>query len=67
VKSCIQIRTQIRNKIKMPKLLRLKMEPWRAVDAQNEGVEAQNRGLDGLYASGRRYLDETQEQDPDPH
>ncbi len=45
------------------------MEPWRAVVAQNKGVEAQNRGLDGLYArpSGRRYLDETQEQDPDPH
>ncbi len=62
VKSCIHIRTQIRNKIKMQKLSRLKMEPRRA-------VEAQNRGLEGLYArpGGRRYLDETQEQDPDPH
>jgi hypothetical protein len=48
----------------MQKLSRLKMEPWRAVDAQNDGVEAQNRGLKGLYASGRRYLDEKQEHGP---
>jgi len=51
----------------MQKLSRLKMEPWRAVDAQNEGLEAQNRGLEGLYASGRRYLDESRSTDPDPH
>jgi hypothetical protein len=28
----------------------LKMEPWRAVNAQNGGVNAQNGALEGLLA-----------------
>ncbi len=31
------------------------MEPWKAVDAQNWGLEAHNRGLEGLKARGRRF------------
>jgi len=31
------------------------MEPWRAIDAQTGGVEAQNGGKEGLYASGHRF------------
>jgi hypothetical protein len=41
VKSWIRIRI----KVKIQELLRLKKEPWRAVDAQNGGAEAQNGAL----------------------
>jgi hypothetical protein len=47
------------------------MEPWRAIDAHNECMEAQNGpwSLEGLLASGRRFasLDEEQDSDPDPN
>jgi hypothetical protein len=32
---------------------RLKLEPWRAIDAQNEGVEAQKRGLEAQMEAWR--------------
>jgi hypothetical protein len=44
------------------------MEPWRAMDTQNGGVEAQNGGLGrvcGPVVADSYHLDE--EQDPDPH
>ncbi len=44
------------------------MEPWRAVDIQNGGVEAQNGGLGRVFGpvvAGSCHLDE--EQNPDPH
>ncbi len=31
------------------------MEQWRAADAHNGGVEAQNGALEGLYTSGRQF------------
>ncbi len=31
------------------------MEPWRAVDAHNGGVEAQNEAVKGLKTSARRF------------
>ncbi len=48
VKSCIRIR------IKVKKLQKLKLEPWRPVNAHNEGLEAQNEVMEGLKTSGRR-------------
>ncbi len=33
----------------------LKIEPWRAVEAHNGGLEAQNAAVEGQYASGRRF------------
>jgi hypothetical protein len=36
----------IRMKVKIQEISRLKMEPWRAADAQNGSVEAQNGGLE---------------------
>jgi hypothetical protein len=39
---------RIRIKVKIQELSMLKMEPWRAVAAQNGGVKAQNGGLEGL-------------------
>jgi hypothetical protein len=33
---------QIRIKVTIPELKRLKIEPWKAVDAHNGGVEAPN-------------------------
>jgi hypothetical protein len=53
VKSCIRIR--IGTKVKVQKLKRLKIELWRAVDAHNGGLEAQNEALEGLETSGRRF------------
>ncbi len=45
----------------------LKMEQWRAVEAHNEGVEAQNGAVGALYT---RCLPDShhfyEEQDPDP-
>jgi hypothetical protein len=38
-------RIRIRIKGKIQDFSRIKMEPWRAVDAHNGCVEAQNRGL----------------------
>ncbi len=45
------------------------MEPWRAVDAHNGGVEAQNRAARCLYASftDSHNFDEEQDPEPDPH
>jgi hypothetical protein len=39
------------------------MEPWRAVDAYNGGVEAQN----GVLVTDSHHLNEEQYQNPDPH
>jgi hypothetical protein len=36
-------------------LLRLKIEPWRAKDAHNGGVEVQNGAMEGLETNGRRF------------
>ncbi len=44
VKSWIWIRLEV----KIQELSRLKMEPWRAVVAQNGGVDDQSGGLEGL-------------------
>jgi hypothetical protein len=45
------------------------MEPWRAVDANYGGVEAQNGALESLHyrpvVADLHHFDE--EQDPDPH
>jgi hypothetical protein len=38
----------IRIKVKIQKLQRLKKEPWRVVDAHNEGMVAINGALEGL-------------------
>jgi hypothetical protein len=35
--------------VKIQKLLRLKMDQWRAVDDQNEDVEAQNLAIMGIH------------------
>jgi hypothetical protein len=35
------------------------MAKWRALDAQNRGVEAQNGGLKGLWAGSRIQLRDT--------
>jgi hypothetical protein len=60
---------RIRIKVKTLELLRLTMEPWRAVDARNGGVEAQNGGLEWRVCrpvvADSDHLDK--EQDPDPH
>ncbi len=44
------------------------MEPWRAVDTHNRGVEAQNGAVEGLLTTvvvaDSHHFDE--EQDPDP-
>jgi hypothetical protein len=42
------------------------MEPCRAVDAHNVRLGAQNKALEGLQTSGRRFPS-YEEQDPDPH
>jgi hypothetical protein len=34
---------------------RLKIELWKAVDARNGGLEAQNAAVAGPYANGRRF------------
>jgi hypothetical protein len=47
---------RIRIKVNIQELNRLTMEPWRAVDANKGGVEAQNEA--SLV---------TEEQDPNPH
>jgi hypothetical protein len=39
---------------------------WRAVDAYNSGVEAQNGGVEGRLAD-LHLFDEKQVLDPDPH
>jgi hypothetical protein len=55
-------RIRIRIKVKIQELRRLKMEPWRAVDAHNGDMETQN----GVVVAGfLHHFDE--EQDPDPH
>jgi hypothetical protein len=46
-KSWIRIRIRIKDRIQ--KLKRLKIEPWRAVDAHKRGLEARNGALDGIY------------------
>jgi hypothetical protein len=38
---------RIRNKVKIQKLLRLIIQPWRAVDAHNRGLETLNGALEG--------------------
>jgi hypothetical protein len=53
VKSCIRIR--IGTKVKIQKLKRLEIELWRAVDAHNGCLKAQNEALEGLETSGRRF------------
>jgi hypothetical protein len=50
---CIRMKSLIRIRIsalksKFRSSSRLKIKPWRAVDAQNGGVEARNGGLEGL-------------------
>ncbi len=39
---------RIRIKVKIEKLERLRIEPWRVVDAHNRGLEAQIGALEGL-------------------
>jgi hypothetical protein len=39
---------RIRISVKFQELYKLKMEPSRAVDAHNGGVEVQNKALEGL-------------------
>jgi hypothetical protein len=58
---------RIRIKVKFKKLYRLNMEPWRAVDAYNGGMEAKNGAVESLWfsAADSHHFDE--EQDPDPH
>jgi hypothetical protein len=48
VKSWIRNRIHIEVKTRDLERLRLKMEPWRAVNAHNGGVEAHNSALEGL-------------------
>jgi hypothetical protein len=55
--------TRIRIKFKILKIYRHKIEPWRAVDAHNGGLEAQNEALVRVVDS---YLFE-EKLDPDPH
>jgi hypothetical protein len=44
------------------------MEPWRAVNAHDGGMEAQNGALYVLYRDhGRIFSSLDGEQDPDPH
>jgi hypothetical protein len=43
----IVIRNWIRIQVKIQEHSRLKMDPWRAVDAQNGAVEAQYKGSVG--------------------
>jgi hypothetical protein len=68
--NCIILGSQIRkldpdpHQSQIKELWRLKMEPWRAVDAHNGGLEAQNRVVDGLVAAYSHHYDE--EQNPDP-
>jgi hypothetical protein len=38
-------------KVKIQKLERLKIDPWRAMDAHNEDLETQNGALEGLETS----------------
>jgi hypothetical protein len=46
----VKNRIQIRITVEIQELWRLNMEPWRAVDAHNGGVEAQNGALEDLYS-----------------
>ena len=46
---------RIRIKVNIHELNRHKMEPWRAVDANNGGVDAQNGAVEGLLTGGRRF------------
>jgi hypothetical protein len=54
LKSLIRVRSTVKSwiwlrvKVKIHELSKLKMKPWRAVEAQNRGVEAQNGDLEGL-------------------
>jgi hypothetical protein len=50
----MRIRIRIFGEVKIQMLYRyrLKMEPWRAVNAYNGGVEAQNGAVEGLKTSG---------------
>jgi hypothetical protein len=51
--TALQIR--IRIKVKIQELLKLTMQPQRAVDSNNWGVEAQNGVIWGLLTSERRF------------
>jgi hypothetical protein len=42
-------------KVKVKELWKIKMEPWRAQDAYNGGMEALTRTIDGLKTSGPRF------------
>jgi hypothetical protein len=54
VKSWIRIR--IGMKVKVQKLSRYRIEPWRAVYAHNGDLEAQNGELEGLYTRACRFF-----------
>ncbi len=49
------------------------MQPWRAVDSHNGGVETQNGAVEGLKTNGRRFESQdtgphqSEKSDPDPH
>jgi hypothetical protein len=49
------IRIRIRTKVKLKKLKRPKIEPLRAVDAHNGGLEAQTGAREGLQTSGHTF------------
>jgi hypothetical protein len=49
----VKSRIRIRILVEIQELWRLNMEPWRAVDTHNGGVEAQN-ALEDLFTSGRK-------------
>jgi hypothetical protein len=68
--SALEFETWIRIRIKVKNLeiLRLKMEPWWAVDAQNEGAEVKNWCPRGsiLLAADSHHLNEEHDLDTDP-
>ncbi len=65
MKSWIRIRNHIKGKIQ--KLLRLKIEPWKAADAPNGGLGAQNGTLEGVLVANPHHFDKEQDPKPDPH
>jgi hypothetical protein len=60
---------QVRIKVTVQELKRLKMEPWRAVDAHNGGAETHNgaRKVCGTVVEDSHHLNEEQVPGLDPH
>ncbi len=56
----------IRIQVKIKKQYGFKVEPWRAMDANNGGLEAENGALYGSAVLDSHHIDKELDADPQP-